>query len=42
LFLFVIYVVNIWLELLLAYNRSRHGRDHMVVGFITTYVISAI
>jgi hypothetical protein len=23
------------------YNRGRRGRDHMVVGFITTYAISA-
>ena len=23
------------------YVRGRHGRDHMVVGFIATYAISA-
>ena len=31
----------IWFRSEIQYRRSRHGQDHMVVGFIITYAIDA-
>jgi hypothetical protein len=35
-------VVNLFLhQIITLHNEGHHGHDHMVVGFTTTYAISA-